>query len=869
MNQSRQLAAIMFVDIVGYTAMMQDDEESTLVLRNKLKSTLKQELARHGGKMVQFNGDGALCSFDSATESVRAAVAIQLLMLQEPKVPLRIGIHQADVVFQGTEVIGDGVNIASRLESLAVPGSILVSSKVHDDIKNQNDIQTISLGKYILKNVSDPMEIYSISNPGLEVPHKNKLVGKGIKYFNDKVTFKKKSLVIKLLIFASLIGVLGYQIIPPIVNKQKARHELLPAIQKLVADNFRPPTEAYDLGLEAEKYIPEDSTLINLWPIISTTVSIMTEPEGAEVFWKDYDTPEAYWRSAGVTPIKEARFPRGYLKMEFRKEGYQTIEYAGPWHYGRLGPDIDTLVLDTKDNLPENMARIPKNPARMLIVGLEQEPRQQVAEFLIDKYEVTNRQYKEFVDANGYTTTSFWQHPLYSEGQEISLTDALTKFVDKTGRPGPANWEVGTYPNGLADHPVTGVSWYEAAAYASFANKQLPTIFHWSVVAQTSRTQFIVPLSNYDGKSTKPVGRMKGYCLFGVYDLAGNAREWCFNQSEQKGQRYILGGGFNDPTYSFNDSYTQPAIDRSVGNGFRCIKELQGDTSMAILKRIVPSLFRDYRKEKPVDDNTFALYLNQFKYDKKPLDSKVETIIERDSWKAEKITFDAGYNNERMQAWLYIPKDAKPPLQTVIFFPGSGDIYSKKFNPDRLGSIDFILKSGRALVWPVYKGTHERHSDLKSDLQEETVLYKDHVVSWGKEMGRTIDYLETRSDLRSDKIGYLGWSWGGFMGGIMPAVEKRIEAVVLNVGGMEMNRAFPEVDQLNYLPRVMQPVLMLNGKHDMFFPVETSQKPMFDFLGTPKDDKKIIIYEAGHLVPRTGFVKETLAWFDQYLGPVK
>lgn len=107
------------------------------------------------------------------------------------------------------------------------------------------------------------------------------------------------------------------------------------------------------------------------------------------------------------------------------------------------------------------------------------------------------------------------------------------------------------------------------------------------------------------------------------------------------------------------------------------------------------------------------------------------------------------------------------------------------------------------------------------------------------------------------------------MGGIMPAIETRIKAVVLNVGGMEMNKALPEVDQINFLPRVYQPILMLNGKHDMFFPVETSQKPMFDFLGTPKQDKKIVLYEAGHLVPRTEFVKETLNWYDHYLGPVK
>jgi eukaryotic-like serine/threonine-protein kinase len=139
---------------------------------------------------------------------------------------------------------------------------------------------------------------------------------------------------------------------------------------------------------------------------------------------------------------------------------------------------------------------------------------------------------------------------------------------------------------------------------------------------------------------------------------------------------------------------------------------------------------------------------------------------------------------------------------------------------------------------------------------------------WGKEFGRTIDYLETRKDFRADKVAYLGISWGGHMGGIIPAVEKRIKVIVLNVGGMEMAKTLPEVDQLNYLPRIVQPVLMLNGKYDMYFPVETSQKPMFKLLGTAKDDKKMIVYESGHVVPPTEFIKETLAWLDTYLGPV-
>ena len=122
-----------------------------------------------------------------------------------------------------------------------------------------------------------------------------------------------------------------------------------------------------------------------------------------------------------------------------------------------------------------------------------------------------------------------------------------------------------------------------------------------------------------------------------------------------------------------------------------------------------------------------------------------------------------------------------------------------------------------------------------------SVRYKDHVIMWVKEYSRTIDYLETRKDMQADKVAYLGISWGGYMGGIIPAIEKRIKVVVLNVGGMVMDKSLPEVDQINYLPRVRQPVLMLNGTYDMYFPVETSQKPMFRFLGTA-DNQKTVSY---------------------------
>ena len=869
MTPTRQLAAIMFVDIAGFTALMGADEARAMQLRDKLKNKLTEQTILHRGRIIKFSGDGALCSFESAGESVRAAIAVQVSMQQEPVVPLRMGIHQADVVFEDGDVHGDGVNIASRLESLAVTGSIFISAKVFDDIKNQSDIQTTSLGKYLLKNVPEPVEIFAISNSGLVVPNNIKLEGKGEKYIDPTLSKKRKANILRLVVPLIIVGIAALIFLPSWFKKQHARNELIPAIQKMVDDNFFPPTEAFDMALEAEKYISKDSTLIKLWPRVSVNVSMQTKPSGAELWWKDYDKPNGEWRLAGTTDFKDVKFPRPYLRMEIRKKGYQTIEYAGVAASWRNWKDSSNLVMDKEGSLPLNMVRMPAKKTPMNIVGLESQGGKDIPSFLMDKYEVSNKQYKAFMEAGGYTNKKFWNTPIYINKKEILLDTALALFVDKTGRPGPANWEAGTYPDGQENFPVTGISWYEAAAYAVFAKKQLPTIFHWSVAAETGRTQNIVPLSNFNGKNTTAVGSNAGFSSFGIYDIAGNAREWCFNENN-KGDYYILGGGWNEPTYSFNDTYIQPGLDRSAANGFRCIQELPGDTIVTALMKPVSMAFRDYTKEKPVDDKTFAIFLSQFTYDKKPLNAKVENTLEGELWKAEMVSFDAGYNNERMQAYIYFPKNFTAPLQPILFFPGSGDIYSKKFKPESINiRVDFIIKSNRALVVPIYKGTHERHDSLNSDLQEETVFYKDHVIMWRKDIGRTIDYLETRKDIQADKLGYLGWSWGGFMGGIIPAIEKRFKAVVLNVGGMEMNKTLPEVDQINFLPRVTQPVLMLNGKHDMFFPVETSQKPMFDFLGTPKKDKKIIIYEAGHLVPRTDFVKETLQWYDQYLGPVK
>jgi class 3 adenylate cyclase len=409
MSVSRQLSAIMFADIVGFSKQMQSDEKRALEMRDKLKQELRAAVGKYNGTIVKWMGDGVLCAFSSAIEALHTAIAVQVLMQQEPKVPLRIGIHQADVVFHDSDVHGDGVNIASRLESLAAPGSIFISSKVQDDVKSQSDIATISLGKYLLKNMQEPVEIFAVSNPGLVVPTNKKLDGKGIKYVSDRISIKKRALLLMVILVLAIGALAAYLLIPPYIDKLHARNTLLPAIQEMADNNFIMPTSGFDMALEAEKHIPEDSALIKLWPIIATVVSIETVPAGAEVFWKDYDRPDDEWRTAGTTPLNEIRLPRGYLRMEIRKEGYETIEYAGPGPWGkRIGSDFDTLRLDALGSLPKNMTRIPSNKAHMYIVGLEQEGGKGVPAFLMDKHEVTNKEFKEFLVSDGYSDTSYW-----------------------------------------------------------------------------------------------------------------------------------------------------------------------------------------------------------------------------------------------------------------------------------------------------------------------------------------------------------------------------------------------------------------------------------------------------------------------------
>ncbi len=178
MKEIRMLAAIMFTDMVGYTALMQENERQAKILRDKHRAVLERLIFDHRGQILQYYGDGTLSIFGSAIEAAICGAKIQQELQTEPQVPLRIGIHAGDVVYDDEGVYGDGVNIASRIENMALAGSVLVSDKINDELKNQKEISSIFLGRYELKNVKYPVKLYAIKSDGIVIPTPDQLVGK-------------------------------------------------------------------------------------------------------------------------------------------------------------------------------------------------------------------------------------------------------------------------------------------------------------------------------------------------------------------------------------------------------------------------------------------------------------------------------------------------------------------------------------------------------------------------------------------------------------------------------------------------------------------------------------------------------------------
>ena len=401
-----------------------------------------------------------------------------------------------------------------------------------------------------------------------------------------------------------------------------------------------------------------------------------SDPAGASVFYRPYGRSDAPWRPLGKTPVADASVPRGLMHWKAEMAGHETAEDVdGP----AGGSRASTSGSSQRTRFRTGMVRIVSagQPFQIRIPTLEHLSEVMLPDYWIDRHEVTNRAFKRFVDEGGYRRPELWREPFLKDGRMLTFDAAMAQFRDATGRPGPATWEMGSYVAGQDDYPVAGVSWYEAAAYARWAGKSLPTIYHWSRAADQRLSGGVVPASNFSGKSMLPVGASGGITRGGTTDMAGNLKEWCLNATGAN--RYILGGAWNEPVYMFNDPDALSPFARLATYGFRCMKADRPADLSASLTATIESHSRDPRKAKPVSEPVFQAWRRLlYSFDHGGLSAKVESVDDSPrEWRLEKVSYTAAYGGERIPAYLFLPKNGKPPYQALVVFPGANAVYER------------------------------------------------------------------------------------------------------------------------------------------------------------------------------------------------
>lgn len=697
---------------------------------------------------------------------------------------------------------------------------------------------------------------------------------------------------------AVLVAVASYFAFEHFSSQQRARNaKALTEIAALVARDQYGAAFVHARANNIDR-LRNEPAFAELWRKIVVPMRPLIPQPGATVYFKAYDDENGEWIPAGTTPFDTwIEAPRGAVRLKVTKEGFRT----GYFVVAVPGPSVERaepvpkrfpfdqpgvpLSLIEEDALPQDMVFVPHTNLPVYLAGWSKAllggEQHDIPAFAIARSEVTNRQFKEFVDAGGYEQAEYWQDLKFTrEGRSLSWADARKYFVDTTGRPGPANWQLSTYPRGEEAMPVGGISWYEAVAYARYRKQMLPTAHHW-VRAAFTPYDAMFPTSAAIASHSRflaygPVSALteQGAGPWGTYHMAGNVREWVWNAAGD--QAVALGSGWLEDASSSAMVYTVDPMSRLPDHGMRLmlpLGESQIDTALLAPIRLV----RDtpFANRAPVSDDAFEAMRFQFTTPQEaPTNVSVNHVEESALWVAEEVvlTFAA---QDTVTIYIVRPKAHDRPLQPIVY-SGVGDCcYMRRPNRavlEQLPLAGFVVNSGRALIMPIWAGGYERYVPAPTDPAVSLDVERSRSLLWQHDLSATIDYLETRPDMRADRIGYLGISRGAsFAGAINLAIEKRITAAVLASGGIWLNDPMhPMIDLVNYAPRITLPVLMLSCRYDHIYPYEQSQRRTFDLLGTPADRKMQITYDTGHFtMPPNRVAADVTDWFDRHLGRVE
>ena len=689
---------------------------------------------------------------------------------------------------------------------------------------------------------------------------------------------------------SKILGVFGGLLILAYVGGTYiwVKASVMPVIQSaLEKDDY---LTAWKASQRIEAYAPFFSSTKLLDESISTIAKIEVTQSDTAIYWRPY-AEQSYegWEYLGHSPRSEFRLPNGLVELKLEKEGYETshIVSANPSpRFNNMSfkpaPEIAPIELQPKGSIPSGMVYVSPGQFLPAFSGGSLTNPINLRPFYIDRNEVSNRQYKEFVDAGGYENQLYWTNmEIVREGISLTFKEAKRFMVDTTGVNSPAGWEVGTYLDGEGDLPVTGITWYEALAYARFRGNILPPMYHWlaaayppfEVIAPISPK--LIPESNFSNSQIRRTGQ-SGLGPYGTFDMIGNAREWVWNIFGGVGM--TMGGAFSDPTYMATMQNPLPRFDRSSINGFRTVR-LLSPQDMSPFDRPVSmgtSKDKDY-SYKTMSDDVFEIYASNYSISPRELNA---TSLYQDTsnelWIKERIQVELGYESSKMDILIFRPKNTYKPLESIIFHPGLNYFQSPPEIDDvSIGEfgLDFIVKSGRAVVWPAFQNSMNRlakSSTSKKKLTKESS--PDEIGRWVRKIRldwridtyRTIDYLETRPDFDANSIFYVGMSYGSNDMVHTLLLEPRYKAAILWVGSGTGYSVPPVSDGHNHVPRITTPILMLNGNQDYLISRAKVER-FFNDLGASPDDKKLVFYDSGHWpLPRNQMIKETLGWIEKY-----